>query len=478
MIFSVLLASTFRNRSSLLASYQCTGVSSVRADRAWIAKWGAISILAFVLSSCNVPKSEADAKTQPPGAVRNQAAAVDVAIAAAAPLAATREYTGTTQPLQEVAIRAQAEGQLRQLNVDVGDRVKKGQTLARIDDSLLVAATAEAAAELASRRTEISQLQAQVSDAKTQVEQNRLQLQQAQSDAARYSNLAKSGAVSQQQAEQFRTQARTAAQVLQSAQAKVLAEQQAIGVANSRITAQQAVVAQQQQRRAYAMVMSPLSGAVLSRSTEQGNVVQVGNELLRLGDFSQAKVTVQVSELDLATVRLGGAAKVRLDAFPKSQFAGKVTRISPAANPTSRLVPVEVTIPNPTSRIGSGLLARVSFAQTTVDRVVVPLSALQEEKANPTQAGSSNPRSATTRDRPQPASTTSPVENRTKGTLFIVTRDGEQSKVTARSVALGQQIDGKVQILSGLNPGERFVSRTSKPLKDGDPVRVSILSAK
>lgn len=481
MIFSVPLPSTFGNRSSLLASYQCTGVSSVRADRAWIAKWGAISILALVLSSCNsVPKSEADAKTQPPGAARTQTAAVDVAIAAAAPLAATREYTGTTQPLQEVAIRAQAEGQLRQLNVDVGDRVKKGQTLARIDDSLLAAATAEAAAELASRRTEISQLQAQVSDAKTQVEQNRLQLQQAQSDAARYSNLAKSGAVSQQQAEQFRTQARTAAQVLRSAQAKVLAEQQAIGVANSRITAQQAVVAQQQQRRAYAMVMSPLSGAVLSRSTEQGNLVQVGNELLRLGDFSQAKVTVQVSELDLATVRLGGVAKVRLDAFPKAQFAGKVTRISPAANPTSRLVPVEVTIPNPTGRIGSGLLSRVSFAQTTVDRVIVPLSALQDDRANAKQTGT-NSRSPTTSDRPNNATlagTASAQENPTKGNLFVVTRDGEQSKVSARSVALGQQIDGKVQILSGLNPGERFVSRTSKPLKDGDPVRVSILSAK
>lgn len=261
MIFSVPLLPTLRKRSSLLAIYQCIGVASVRAERTWIARWGAISLLAIALSSCNsIPKGEADARTNPPGAARNQATAVDVAIAAAAGLESIREYTGTTQPLQEVAIRAQAEGQLRQLNVDVGDRVKKGQTLARIDDSLLNAATAEAAAELASRRTEISQLQAQVSDAKTQVEQNRLQLQQAQADAARYSSLAKAGAVSQQQAEQFRTQARTAAQVLQSAQAKVIAEQQAIGVANSRIAAQQAVVAQQQQRRAYAMVMSPISG--------------------------------------------------------------------------------------------------------------------------------------------------------------------------------------------------------------------------
>lgn len=427
----------------------------------WLAMY---SLVAIALSGCQVPKDGAGAQTTPPGAGRNQAAAVDVAIAATVPLVSTREYTGTTQPLQEVAIRAQAEGQLRQLNVDVGDRIQRGQTLAQIDDSLLNAATAEAAAELASRRTEISQIQAQVSDAQTQVEQTRLQLQQAEFDAARYARLAQAGAISQQQAQQSRTQANTAAQVLRSAQAKVRVQQQGIAVANSRIVAQQAVVAQRQQRREYALVKSPLSGVVLTRSTEPGNLVQVGNELLRLGDFSQAKVTVQVSELDLANVRLGGGVKVRLDAFPTEQFAGKVTQISPAANPASRLVPVEMTIPNPTGKVGSGLLARVSFTQTAIDRVVVPLAALQSEnRASSKQPG---------------ANRQSPTPPLTKGTLFVIKRDGEQAKVTARSVALGQQIDGKVQILSGLNPGERFVSRSSKPLKNGESVRLSILSAK
>jgi HlyD family secretion protein len=438
-------------------------LSAIVPDRVGIARWGALALVAVMLSSCNsVPKDDANARNKPPGTTQNQSAtAVDVAIAATAPLESIREYTGTTQPLQEVAIRAQAEGQLQQLNVDVGDRVKQGQTLAQIDDSLLASSAAEAVAELASRRTEISQLQTQVSDARTQVEQNRLQLQQAESDAARYNSLATAGAVSQQQAQQFGTQAKTAAQVLRSAQAKVRVQQQAIVVANSRITAQQAVVAQQQRRRSYAVVTSPLSGTVLTRSTEQGNLIQVGNELLRLGDFSQAKVTVQVSELDLTNVRLGGAAKVRLDAFGNQQFAGRVTRVSPAANPTSRLVPVEMTIPNPTGRVGSGLLARVSFTQTIDNRVVVPLSALQDDRAAATSRakGEAKP-------------------NQTKGTLFVLTGKGEQAKVTARSVNLGSQIDGKVQILSGLNSGERFVFRASKPLKDGDSVRLSILSAK
>ena len=440
-----------------------------RPNLAQMLRWGTGIIFAIALSSCSVPKDGADAQTTRPGAgARNQVAAVDVAIATAAPLQLAREYTGTTQPLQEVAIRAQAEGQLQKLNVDVGDRVKQGQIWAEIDDALLSATTAEAEAELASRRTEIGQLQAQVSDAKIQVEQARLELQQAQFDANRNAGLAKAGAASQQQAQQSRTKANTAAQVLRSAQQKVRVQQQEIVVANGRIGAQQAVLAQQQARRAYAVLKSPLSGVVLTRSTEVGNVVQVGNELLRLGDFSQAKVNVQISELDLAQVRSGGAANVRLDAFPNQQFVGKVTRVSPAANPTSRLVPVEMTIPNPTGRIGSGLLARVSLAQSTIDRVVIPLSALQD---NPPRAGTNaTPSSAN----PNP---TTPLA-RTKGTLFVVVRQGEQSKVNARSVALGQQLDGKVQILSGLAAGERYVSRAGKPLKDGEAVRLSILSTK
>jgi HlyD family secretion protein len=435
-----------------------------RPEAIW--RGGLLALAAIALSGCNAtPKENATARTPPTGTAPNREIAVDVAIAATAPIGSAREYTGTTQPAREVALRAQAEGQLRQLNVDVGDRVKQGQVLAQIDDTLLSAATAEAQAELASRRTEISQLQARVSDARTQVEQNRLLLQQAQSNAARYNSLAKSGAISAQQAEQYRTQADTAAQVLRSSQAKVRAEQQAIVVANGRIEAQQAVLAQQQRRKSYAIVKSPLTGTVLTRSTEQGNLVQVGNELLRLGDFSQAKVTVQVSELDLANVRLNGTANVRLDAFPQQKFTGQVTRISPAANPTSRLIPVEIVISNASGNVGSGLLARATFDRASIDRVVVPLAALQDDRNN----NSANPRAnnqRTATDSPRP----------TQGRLFVINRQGDRSTVSARTVTLGQQIDGRVQILSGLNPGERYVARAGRPLKNGDPVRASILS--
>ena len=433
-----------------------------------IAHLGTLVIVLLLFSGCQfLPKGGVDAQTTPRG---EGATAVDASIAAIAPLESTRTYIGTTQPLREVVIRAQAEGQLQQLNVDVGDRVQQGQILAQINDALLNAAATEAESELASRQTEVIQQKTQVNDAETQVEQNRLKLQQAQSDASRYNQLARAGAISKQQAEQSNTEAKTAAQIVRSAQEKVRNQQQAVIAAGNRVDAQEAVVAQQRERRSYAVLSAPIDGAVLTRSTEQGNVVQVGNEILRLGDFSKAKITIQVSELDLADVRLGGAATVKLDAFPNQGFVGEVTQVSRVANSTSRLVPVEVTLPNTEGLIGSGLLARVSLTQAKRDRVVVPLSALQSDRTQPKNRAQS-PQSPRT----NPGIT---KPKRTSGTLFVIIGEGAQATVAQRNVTLGQSLDGKVQILSGLNAGERFVSRSGKPLKDGESIRLSILSEK
>ena len=133
-----------------------------------------------------------------------------------------------------------------------------------------------------------------------------------------------------------------------------------------------------------------------------------------------------------------------------------------------------VTLPNSDGLIGSGLLARVSLTQSNRDRVV-PQSALQGDRAKSNNRTQS-PQSPRTNSGTAKPGTAKP--KRTSGTLFVVTGESEQAKVTQRTVTLGESIDGKVQVLSGLTAGERFVSRAGKPLKEGDPVRLSILSEK
>jgi HlyD family secretion protein len=421
----------------------------------------------LMLTGCGgFPKSEAQSQSGSPPGQTQAVTAVDVATARSDLLTEAREYANKTQPLREVSLRSQIEGQVLRLNVDVGDRINQGQALAQIDDSILVTLVSNAEAELAARQSEVARLKTQESEAKTRVEQSRLQLQQANADAARFDQLAKDGATSQQQAEQAKTTARTTAQVVRSTEEQVRNQQAAIVAAERRVLAQQALVAQAQKRRSYAILTAPLTGVVVSRATEVGNLVQPGTELLKLGDLSSAKVLIQVDEQNVGSIKLGSSAKVRLDALPKNNFVGKVTRISPAAN--TLLVPVEVTIQNPTRKISSGLLARVSFEQTAAPQVIVPLSALQEDR--PAQQASPDPLKNVGMKAEKP--------RKTEGILFVVNGAGEQATVTSRSVRLGAQADGKVEILAGLHPGERFVVRSGKPLKEGETVRISILSEK
>ena len=341
----------------------------------------------------------------------------------------------------------------------MGDKVGIKYIVGLIDDTLLKTSLNQAEAELAALNSEVARANVQVSNARTEVERARLELQQATSDAQRQEKLLKEGAIAKQVAEQTRTAAQTAAQALRAAEKRVQTEKQAVAAARGRVIAQQAAVAQAKERKSYAKLTSPITGVVLEKIIEPGNLVQPGNEILKIGDFSQVKIEVQISELELGKLKIGQSVEVRLDAFPNRQYIGILKRISPAANTTARLIPVEVVIPNIESTIGSGLLARVNFQNANRHRVVVPARAIQ------TEAGG--------RGRDEEKLTSS-----LQGTVFILVKEKEKDKVKVRRVTLGQKADGKVEVISGLEPGESYVMRSSKPLKDGENVRLSILSEK
>ncbi|WP_460194984.1 efflux RND transporter periplasmic adaptor subunit [Thermosynechococcus sp. FA-CM-4201] len=409
------------------------------AKQQWL---GAIAI-AVLLGGCQSAMSrlESPAVARP----ESEGVAADVAVARLAQLDAGTTLTGTTRPYREVMVRSQVEGQVIRLGVDVGDRVQSGQLLAEVDPVVLKNAVFEAEAELAARRNEVIQAQAAVNRARTAVEEARLTLQQAESDARRLETLLRDGAVSAQAAEQARTTAQTARQVLRSREAEVVTAQQGVAVAQGRVQAQTAFVQQARARLNQALLRSPLNGVVLERLTEVGNLLQPGGEVLRLGDLRQLKVVVEVSERELARLAPGQGATVTFDAVPNRTYEGRITRISPAAA-DARLIPVEVVIDNADERLGSGLLARVAFQGANAPRLMIPQSALSGF-----EEGQLSSR---------------------QGSVFVVVGD----RVQERQVTLGQRREGKVEILSGLNAGDRYVVRSGRPLRDGDKIRPSILS--
>ena len=393
--------------------------------------------LLVTLTGCGLQQGER--------AQSQDATLVDVAIAHPQSLQEELEYIGSTGPAEEISLRAQADGQLLRLNVKVGDRVKPGQALAQLDGASLAMAASQAQAELAARESEVSRAENEVENARLQIEQAQNALQQNRTDSIRLEKLYREGAISARVANAARSRAELASLALRSAQAQVKLEQEAIVAAKSRVKAQQVEVKRTLAQRSFASITSPIEGIVLKQMVDPGRIVRTGDEILKLGDFKQVTVKTQVSELEVPKIRVGQTVQVALDALAQREFTGKVSRVSASADPTVRLVPVEVTIKNPDKRIGNGLLARVRFAQKAIKQIVVPEKALQRAENN-------------------------------KSFLFVVQQAGERAKVNNRPVSLGNQANGQVEVISGLSAGESFVLHSEKPLTDGEIVRLSAMS--
>jgi HlyD family secretion protein len=505
------------------------------------------SLATVTLGSCGlIPQNTAGAQPNPNQS--QQAPAVDVAIASQETLGTAQEFIGTTEPVREVSLRSQVEGRIININARVGEVVTQGQILAQLDDAILLTNVVQAEAQVAALEAEVSRARSQVSTAAAQAEQARLEVEQARRDSDRLSALASDGAISQQQAEQSRTSQRTQEQLLNAALARISTEEENVAAAIRRVEAQQAVVAQARERQSLTLIPSPLDGVVLERISEPGNLLQPGNEVMKLGDFSSVKVVALVSELDLSKVQMGRSVQVRLDAFPDQNFTGRVSSISPSADPVSRQIPVEVTVPNASRRITGGLLARLSFNDNRAPRVVVPQSAIPElarggasgrpspnPSASPSlspdnRSPSTSPNSSPGSDRPNSSSSPNSSNSSTSSpgarsgspagaspnaspnsgnragassgnspnasrpatgsgngatggaaprevTLFVVVGEGEEAKAEARKVTIGARANGKVEIISGLAPGERFIVRSTRPLKDGEKVRLSRIAS-
>jgi multidrug efflux pump subunit AcrA (membrane-fusion protein) len=390
---------------------------------------------------------------------------VDVAQAQAA-TSEVRSYTGSTQPVRQVSLRSQAEGSLLSLSYNLGDAVTQGQVVGTIEQTLLQTAVGEAEAELAARQFEVTRAEAELADIRTRINQANLALQQASNDAQRLRTLANEGALAEQTAEQAETTLGNAQQALLSAQEQVRTREQAVAAAMQRVTAQQAIVQETRKRLTFANLTAPLSGVVLERIVEPGDLVRPGEAVLTLGDLSEVVVVIEVTDRNLSDFRLGQSATVTLDAFPGETFRGQVTRISPVADRTSRLIPVEITLPNPGGRIGSGLLARVTGLNTTASAVLVPLGALSvgEGSGGPEQlpGGGPSPGSASA----------SASENQ----IFVLRPQGDGFVATPRTVQIGERSDGQVVVLAGLSPGDRYVVRSGQPLTPGATVQPSLLS--
>jgi membrane fusion protein, multidrug efflux system len=339
----------------------------------------AAGVAVMLLSACSREEAPRPQRGRSDGP---RVEAVQVAIAERGQVTRRIAVTGTLEPLRVVGVLSQLAGPLTAVNAEEGDVVRRGQVLARIA---------------------VPELDAQLRSADVAYETAAAQI-------ARLRQLLDAGVITAPEFEQAR----------------------------SAMAAAAATRDQLRTRLAFAAVESPIDGVVLERRVERGDLASPQLRLFTVADVSTLVVRVPVSELDVTALRVGGPADVVLDALPGAPLTGTIRRIFPAADTTTRLVPVEIAITGTAARQARpGFLARVSFRLVPRnDVLLVPATAVLE-----------NPR----------------------GAVVYVVQDG---KASLRSVERGITSEGRVEITEGLVEGDSVVVAGNTMLRDGAAVRV------
>ena len=253
---------------------------------------------------------------------------------------------GSVQPLQETQLYARANGYIRRWLVDIGAQVKKGQVVAELD--------------IPDVDEQLRQAQAAESQARAGIAQARSQLELARTTNRRYTTLAPSGVVSQQEVEQY--------------QSSFEVQQANVAAAEAAHVSAQANVHRYEDLKGFGTITAPFDGVVTMRAAEVGQLVTsgtgMGQALFKVAEVDVVRVFVNVPQLYAAGIRVGSEARVSIREMPGRVFTGRVARTANELDVATRSLLTEVDIPNGDRALVSGMYAQVSF---TVERQDNPL---------------------------------------------------------------------------------------------------------
>jgi membrane fusion protein, heavy metal efflux system len=177
-------------------------------------------------------------------------------------------------------------------------------------------------------------------------------------------------------------------------------------------------------------LVAPISGTVISRSINPGEIVQANTVVLRVADLSSVWVVAQVYEKDLASTRVGSVARVTSSAYPDRILTGKITYVDPSLDQATRTAQVRIEMANPGQRLKIGMFVDVAFALNRKSANTVPVV---------------------------PAIAVQNINNRQ--VVFVATDTSGVFQI--RYVRVGPESNGRVTVLEGLTPGERVVTEGS-----------------
>lgn len=249
--------------------------------------------------------------------------------------------SGSLQPERQATIRAEAAGTVVSALVEPGQRVSRGQVLARIETSGLAEQSISARSSVASAE---------------------LNYQTAQRNAERSDRLLAAGAIAERDAESARSAAASARAQLSAARAQLTLASRQLG--NATATA-------------------PFAGIVGIKRVSTGDVVSPGAEMYSVVDPSSMQLEGNVPADQLAQIRVGATVRFSVTGYPDRTFLGRITRVAPVADPATRQVRIIASIPNGGSSLVGGLFAEGRVASQAREGLLVPADAIDQRGIRP-----------------------------------------------------------------------------------------------
>jgi multidrug efflux system membrane fusion protein len=392
---------------------------------------GLVVLLALVgsLAGCT-PRDEAPVATTPAAAVR-----VAVMPVRQETVHDGVEGVGTVTSRRQTVLSARILAPVMGVSRREGDRVRAGEVVVELDDRDLRVGLERAEAAAREARDALAETAQAIKAADAAIEAAAAQSTLASATLRRYTTLLERRSVSPHEHDEVVARASAAAAELARARqlrAALVAKQEQ---ARARIAQADAEVARARVSLSYARIAAPSDGVVVARAVEPGQVAVPGAPLLTL-DEERYRLEVAVPETEAGTLRVGRRATVTIDALGRPLEA-TITEILPAADPHSRTLTVKLDLPE-SAALRSGLYGTARFGTGPRAALLLPRAAIDR-----------------------------------RGQLERVFVVDEGNVARLRLVTTGRTYGDRVEVLSGLDPGERVVLEGAPRVTDGGRVEPS-----
>ncbi|MGE0126854.1 MAG: efflux RND transporter periplasmic adaptor subunit [Blastocatellales bacterium] len=315
--------------------------------------------------------------------------------------------------------------------VQEGDRVAKGTVLARLRSDDFEAKVKQAESQLNEAQSTTETNRAQLSEAEAA-------LRQAERDLDRAAKLLEARSLTKPEYEGAKTK-------VELAQARVEAIRSQGKVIQAKISGAQALLGEANLAQADAALRAPMDCYVLKRLVEPGALVAPGRPVFVVADRSSVKAMFGVPDLTVRNVKIGIHLTLTTEAIPGIEFKGWISRVSPAADPRSRVFDVEVTIPRPPEQLRPGMIASLTLPTTksSTPVTVIPINAIVRLKQTPESYA-----------------------------VNVVTEQAGKQIARQRPIKLGEAFGNMIAVTEGVSLGERVIVSGAALMVDGEQVRV------